>query len=87
MPSQIYKFLLAIVVEIDCGSLVNERQGTEAYRLNTISYLKYCFEPETCGYVDPVVGLHNSECFYSIGKNLQSGQSRGEFPIKFLIED
>ncbi|KAF2828282.1 terpenoid synthase [Ophiobolus disseminans] len=61
--------------EIDCGSLTNDRERTEAYINDTIAFLKCCLQPEL-NTSFPIPGrLHNTGPFIGIGKAMLVGQS------------
>ncbi|CAG7936435.1 unnamed protein product [Penicillium nalgiovense] len=69
-----------LLLEVDCGELTHNREGTRKYVKNTIDFLKWCLEPEN--YVPertpcPIANFsHNSDCFQDIGKAMQTGQSK-----------
>ncbi|RMZ68150.1 terpene synthase [Pyrenophora seminiperda CCB06] len=62
--------------EIDCGTLTNDREKTEAYCDDSLNFIRHCLQPERQGDV-PVPGrLHNCGPWVSIGKAMNQGQSK-----------
>ncbi|KAA8618123.1 Pentalenene synthase [Pyrenophora tritici-repentis] len=62
--------------EIDCGTLTNDREKTEAYCDDTLNFIRHCLQPEREGDVPAPGRLHNCGPWVSIGKAMNQGQSR-----------
>ncbi|EOA84163.1 uncharacterized protein SETTUDRAFT_155455 [Exserohilum turcica Et28A] len=62
--------------EIDCGSLTEDRDKTEAYCEDTLNFIRHCLQPELEGEVPAPGRLHNCGPWVNMGRAMQEGQSK-----------
>ncbi|USP72987.1 uncharacterized protein yc1106_00261 [Curvularia clavata] len=62
--------------EIDCGTLTNDRDKTEAYCDDTLKFIRHCLQPDLGGDVPAPGRLHNCGPWINMGRAMQEGQSK-----------
>ncbi|KAJ5022170.1 isoprenoid synthase domain-containing protein [Bipolaris maydis] len=62
--------------EIDCGTLTDDSDKTEAYCDDTLNFIRHCLQPELEGDVPAPGRLHNCGPWVNMGRAMQEGQSK-----------
>ena len=67
--------------EIDCGTLTEHREQTEAYCDDTLKFIRHCLQPELEGEIPAPGRLHNCGPWINMGRAMQeqSKEARDRF--------